>query len=244
MTDISLREGEDWKILLSAHEADGTTVMTLPSGTEIEFRISDLDDTIMTQTVGSGVNVLNEQAGTAEILVTAAEQAANGITATDAYFYEVKVIKGDDISIQAEGRLVVDGSLFAVEFDPLLRNFRTRFPEFTEDDNVISIYIQDAKRVIDEDDSWIAADRPIATVYLAAHLLMMRKTAAVNYANAGGITAGSGAVRTISVEDRTVMFDTTANRMTALSKTGLAETAYGKRYLSMLRHNVIFLKRA
>jgi hypothetical protein len=237
--DIELHESEDWKITFAAHYADGST-MPLSSGANVQFRISDQDgNEMLTQEVGSGVEITDESGGIAEIVVTAAEQYSAQILATGSYFYEIRVTKDDEFFPQAEGRLKVARSLFATPVDPLLSEFRARFPEFTEDDGIISLYIRDAKTVIDRSAFWSDDDKPVATVHLAAHFLMMRVNARIAYEGAG---TGTGEVRVIRVEDRMVGFDT--SRAAQGSKAGFNATPYGQYYLMMMRHYPQWMERA
>jgi hypothetical protein len=239
--DISLHEGEPWLIEFHAHEADGTTAMPLTSGAEVEFRISDIDgNALLTRTVGDGITITNEINGIAQVSVTVAEQETSGITRDTMCFYEVRVIKAGLTSIQAEGRLKIESSLYASPPSELLLQFRARFPEFQEEDDVVELYIRDAASVVDRYDFWTDADQPIATVYLAAHFLQMRLNAQTAHESAGVET---GPVRMIRVEDRTVSYDVSKNASTA-GKSGLSQTFYGQYYLSMLRRYTRWLLRA
>lgn len=234
--DITFHEAENWVILFSAHDADDAA-LPLTSGAEIEFRISDETGEVVTLSTGEGITITDELQGLAEITLTVEQRSLVGIVAGTPYFYEIRVITdNEEASIQAEGQIRIAHSLFAATVNALLMNFRTRFPDFTEDDATVSVFLDDAARVVDGDDSWVAADRPIATVYLAAHLLQMRKLAAYQYA--GG---GAGEVRSIKVEDRMVSF---ASASASSIRSGLSQTVYGQQYLSMLRRNTIFIKRA
>lgn len=249
--NIKFQEGQNWLISFAAHQEDGTTPLPLLSGSELEFRISSPIDgvatDILTLSIGDGITVTDPANGLADILVTEADQADAEIQSGGIYFYEIRATINGVPQTQIEGQLSVEESLFDLVVDPLQQQFHARFPEFTEDDSTISLYIQDAARVVNANTAWTTADKPIATVYLAAHLLMMHKLAASAYSSASAIGAG-GAVRSISVEDRTVSF-ATPNQSTSLnSKTGLSQTIYGQQYLDMLRRvsggTVVFLQRA
>lgn len=240
--DIELHSGENWKISFAAHYADGTT-MPLGSGAEVEFRISDEDgNEVLTQSItGGGIVVTDEPNGLAEITVTAEEQEASGIeiTSAGAYSYEIRVTKESEVYIQAEGRLKVAHSLFAAIVDPLVVEFHVRFPEFTEDDGIISLYMRDATVTVDDAGvSWSDADRTLAIEYLAAHLLQMRLNAKLLH-EAGGLETGP--VRMIRVEDRSVSYgDPTTN----LTKAGFNQSHYGQHYLMLLRKYPRWLMRA
>lgn len=243
MTDIALHAEENWVIDFTAHNRDGS-VMTLLSGADIEFRVANLaGEIIMEKSVADGVEIINPSAGTAKISISVDDQIHAGLTAGSVSVYEIRVTNGSDISIQAEGRLKISQSLFAETIEPLILEFEMRFPEFaaTIDDQLASLYIQDAIRIVDGDGTFTTDDRPSAIVYLAAHLLMMRKIAGSQFQTGG---AQTGAVRAIRVEDRSVVFDTGSQAQQAALRTGLNQTAYGQRYLSMLRRNPRFILRA
>jgi hypothetical protein len=248
--DLSFHEGENWKIDFTAHDETGA-IMPLVSGPVVDFRISGLIDgevvNLLTATLGDGVTITDAALGKAFILITVAKQAELLLDSKGIYYYEIKVSHGDLESIQAEGRFHVERSLFSQSVDPLLIQFQLRFPELIFDDNLISVYIQDAKRVVDADDSWQIADRDIATVYLAAHLLQMRKIAAQRASSTSSTIVDAGPIKTITAADRTVTFATNSTSIKAaqsVQKTGINQTVYGEMYLSMLRRNVIFIKRA
>lgn len=242
--DIELHQGENWKITFAAHYADNTTMpLSLSLGDEVEFRITDSSGVEkLTQTVGNGIEITDEPGGLAEIVVTAEEQGASGIeiTSEEAYFYAIRVIKDEEVYEQAEGRLEVSHSLFAKTVDPLALEFHLRFPEFTEDDGVISLYLRDAaSTVADAGVSWSEADRALATVYLAAHLLQMRMNAKTQH-EAGGLE--TGAVRMIRVEDRTVSY---GDPLAGMAKAGsFGSSYYGQNYMSLLRKYPVWKLRA
>lgn len=243
--NISFHEGENWKIDFTAHDENGDALPLL-SGAIVRFLLKtlnadkDLVVDLLDYSTDDNIDITNGAAGEASIYITIAEQTAKEINANGIYFYEISVIKDSDPIVQAEGRLNVERSLASSEINPLLFQFQLRFPELTMDDNVILIYLADAKRVVDADDSWQDADRTTAIVYLAAHLVQLRKLAAQK-AESGGVDTGE--VKSISVGDRTVTFATGTTTKTTSSKTGLNATPYGIEYLAMLRRNPVFLKR-
>ncbi len=242
VVDISVHAGEPWVILFTAHESDGTTIMPLGSGADVEFRLSDEDgDTLLTKNTDGGVVITNEQGGTAEITITEADQADKHLFAGVPFWYEIRVIKGEDVSVQNEGNLLISDSLYGQPLDPLLSNFKLRFPEFTEGDTIITVYLADAARVIARETFWDADDIPVATVYLAAHYLKLRLDAKEAYESAS--TGISGDPRIIRVEDQMVAFDTSSAK-SSTGKSGLSSTLYGQHFLAMRRRYPIWKKRA
>jgi Protein of unknown function (DUF4054) len=224
--DITLHQGENWKITFAAHYADGNT-MPLGSGSDVQFRIADSEGTVRIDLdVGNGVAVIDEEGGIAEITVTADDQEHSQITAADLLFYEIRVTKDNENYPQAEGRLTVSRSLFADAVDPLLLQFRARFSEFTEDDNVLSLYLSDATRAIDKLKIFDTSDHPLAVMLLAAHMVQMRYNAAQSRAGE------TGPISSIRVEDRSVSY---SDANAGMSKIGLNASYYGKQYLALLR---------
>jgi hypothetical protein len=238
--DLEFDSGENWKIVFTAHNADGS-IMPLVSGAVIEFRINGEDGTVMEkQSPGNGIYVTDDVGGVAEIAIPITEQDDSGIVAFGLYEYAIRVTIGVEVSIQAEGIFGVNRSVFSGMVDPLLAGFRKRFSEFKEDDGSISLAIADAALIVDADDSWRPEDRATAKIYLAAHLLQMGRISASRYESGG---QNVGAVKTIRVEDRMISYDTQGSKTAqAVSSSGLAQTIYGQRYLSMLRRNVIVLR--
>lgn len=245
--DVTLRESQPWKITFTAHNADDS-IMALDGSTEVEFIVSDEDDVdlFIKSTSNGGVVITDGPAGEAEIDISELEQSTYHLSSADNYFYEIRVITAQEYSPQAQGRFIVESSLFAATTNALLHQFRVRFPEFTQSDAIVLIYLADAAAVVDGDESWPTELRDRAVLYLAAHLILMRKNAASQY-TAGGTasTAGTGAVRSIRVEDRSVVFDAPSQQQQqAALRAGLNQTAYGQEYLSMLRRNPRWIRRA
>ncbi len=237
--DITLHEGEPWKITFNAHESDGTTPMPLLSGADVEFVIVDEDGEVKYQaSVGYGITIKDDDGGVAEIAVTVADQEHNGISSSGSYFYSIRTIT-DRTSEQVQGRLKVEHSLFAAPISAQAIEFHLRFPEFTEDDGVVSLYLRDATAIVDSADvGWSDADRAMAILYYAAHLLQMRYIAAQSRTTGGGET---GPVLSIRVEDRSVSYGDP--RQGAALKSGLSESYYGKQYLMLRRRYADWLTR-
>lgn len=245
MSDIELNEDENWLISFTAHNSDGT-VMTLLSGADVVFRLIDEDGSeIFEKSVGDGVTIEDANTGLAIIAVTKIEQAFNNLKAGGEYFYGVRVVTDTETSYQGEGQLLIRPTVFSAGFNPALIQFRARFSEFDMSNQKIQMALDDAALIIDADDSWRLEDIPTAKLYLAAHLLQMTKVAETQLTTAGGLQT-TGAVQSIRIEDRTVMFarPLATTQSSFITKSGLSQTPYGQRYLSMLRRNVIFLKRA
>jgi hypothetical protein len=242
--DLLLRQSENWEIRFTAHQADGTTILPLLSGSEVNFRIMGIDDAeepidILTLTVGDGVVISDPTGGEAMIQVLPAMQETYKLRPSSLLYYEIETVVDGAPSIQVEGKLSIERSLFAATVDPLLFEFQTRFPEFTEGDTTILIYINDAKRIINRNDSWADEDKNTAIVYLAAHFLQLRKLAALLSAS-GGLQTGQ--VKSVTVEDRTVSY-ATFNPLQMMNSLKLSSTVYGTEYLTMLRRNTVWLQR-
>lgn len=243
--DITMRENENWRIQISVHNEDDE-VIPLESGSNVIFRLSGPVDgevvDFLTLDVGNGVTITDADQGLAEIMILIDDQTENEITHSGIYYYEIKAIAQNVEYPQVEGKFFVERSLFSGATDPLFMEFQVRFPEITENDATIALFLKDAKRIVDGNASWSVEDRSIATVYLAAHLMLVRKSAQSSYESGNVAT---GAVKSISVEDRTVTFDTSSSSQSAqTSRYGLGQTGYGQQYLSMLRRLPQFILRA
>lgn len=242
--NISFHEGQNWKIDFTAYKSDGT-VLPLVSGTDVRFILSSLSPLgdevvkVLDYTTADFIEITDGPSGKAAINIPVSEQTDNGITANNIYYYEISAYNGTWL-VQAEGRLSVERSLSSTLVNPLLLQFQLRFPEFTEDDNVLLIYLADAARVV-ADANFQEKDQATATVYLAAHLLQMRKIA-IQRSESGGVETGE--IKSISVEDRTVTFATGSTSNNSQAKTGINQTPYGQQYLAMLRRVPQFIMRA
>lgn len=234
--DLTFHQGEPWRIKFAAKDADGDPI-PLESGVEVEFRVSDWNGPLMTLTVGDGINITDVAGGLADITVSLEAQEAVHIDSGNMYAYEIHVTTNEFVSVQSEGMLLVSSSLFYETDNPTLRNFKLRFPEFTENDTILNLYINDATSIVDETDEWPADRRTAAIVLLAAHFVKMRKDAYDQYSS----SVATGAVRAIRIEDRSVIYDTSTQGMS--TRIGLMATMYGQQYLSLSRHNTRFLMR-
>jgi hypothetical protein len=242
--DLKYSARDNWLIVINAHDADGA-VLPLLSGSEVWFRLSDEDGVKIVKSVGDGFEITDDEGGVAQIFISLADQAEAGLSYDKVYVYEIRTIVDLDESVQAEGQFRIEHSLFTTPAaGSLLIEFQTRFPEFTEDDSTIALYIADASRVIADDGNWLVQDIPSATVYLAAHYLQLRRMAAAALATGNLMLAGP--VRTITVEGRSIGFgNTNSNSGSSGNSTiSLGKTQYGMRYLAMKRRNPVFIRRA
>jgi hypothetical protein len=227
--NLTVHEGQPWTITFRAHEADGSTIMTLPSGSVVDFRISGVDGPLLDKTIGDGIVITSEAQGTAEIEISVNDQVAAELSVGQALSYEIRVVKNGVESIQAEGVLSLEASLFSTlspsTSNPLMAAFRSRFPEITDSDQAVNFALEDAALVVAENTA-IAANRvQLATLFLAAHYMQLAKNASTSYAS------GSTDVRAVRVEDRMVSFAQGSSRS---SKVGFEQTLYGQRYLALI----------
>lgn len=245
--DLTFKIGENWRILFVAHNEDDT-IMTLDGGADVRFRLtaatSEDGEPAIENVVGDGVTITNASAGAARIDVTAGDQVAAELTPEVAYFYEIQVTKDGEVSSQAEGRLIVQASLFGPVVNMLLRLFRVKFPEIEADDATVMMTINDVKATLKQENCWYTTDLETATLLLAAHSLAMKSISATQYASGGLET---GAIRTISIEDRTVSFgnQTSSGQGTGtIVRKGYAETAYGRQFQALSLRQVRTVLRA
>lgn len=252
MVDLTFIEAQPWQISFSAHDEDGA-ILPLTSGAEVELRVNGLIEGAVTNllTIGmdNGAVITDPEEGIAEFTVTTVAQEATvpPMISDGIYFYEVRVAVAGVWERQAEGRLYLDDSLFASPINAFLQQFRARFPEFDEtQDGVVAMYIEEAASIVRLHDTLAAStSATIATLYYAAHLIQMRKRAA-SLASTGGVDT-TGAVKSLSVEDRTVTFETSGSQKTSTqssSANGLGSTIYGRRYLEFLLMYPRFIQRA
>jgi hypothetical protein len=122
------------------------------------------------------------------------------------------------------------------------------FPEFDDTpDGTVALYIDEATAVVQLQSTLsVSAHASTAILYYAAHLIQMRKRAAILASSGGAETLGQ--IKSVSVEDRTVTFATsTSNKSNAgvsTSSSGLGSTIYGQRYLAYMRMYPQFILRA
>ncbi len=239
MTDITVHAGENWRVVLTCCDADGE-VLPLTSGADVQFRVSNDDGgIIVTLSVGEGGTITDDEGGVVEFTIPVNEQTSLGLSADTVYWYEARVVKGDDVWEQASGRFKIVPSLFVEPIDPLLMEFRLRFEEFSSlDDQLIKLYIADATREVDDDGLVAAADRSAAILYLAAHFVSLRKSAYTQSTAGGGVTAGL--VQSVRIEDRAVTYGGVGG---TAAKTGAEQTYYGQQYLRLTRRRTRWLLR-
>lgn len=125
---------------------------------------------------------------------------------------------------------------------PTLEQFKTRFPSFA---NVpaatLEMVFAEAVNAVGE--TWTERDRPLAVMYLAAHLLASEGYGVSEAGDAagGGGAATLGQVRKRKVGDVETEFGGVARSSAGDGGTGIAgsysTTEYGKRYLRLLRLN-------
>lgn len=109
---------------------------------------------------------------------------------------------------------------------------KARFPEFVSvPDNLVGLILAEAIGQVGE--SWIERDRAPATLYLAAHMLAMEGEPARSKGATGGAT--SGPVKRRKVGDVETEFAGVSGGATGA--TGYQASAYGVRYLDLLRKN-------
>ena len=128
---------------------------------------------------------------------------------------------------------------------PSVSDFRDRFPEFSEaSDAAITTAIDDAGDEIDED-IWMTKYYPKGVLFLAAHFLAIGATQAELVEDGGGTGSGgssSGGIASESLGRFSVSYDTSqsTSNSSASSGSGLLDltlTAYGQRYLDMVKRN-------
>jgi len=121
--------------------------------------------------------------------------------------------------------------------------FKARFPEFTSvSDTLVGLVLGEAVERVG--DTWLERDRARAQMYLAAHLLAMEgepaRSAAIANGGTGGETLLNGAVKRRRVGDVETEFAGVSSGDVG-SSGGLAasytSTAYGRRYLELMRLN-------
>jgi len=102
---------------------------------------------------------------------------------------------------------------------PTLDDFRTRFPEFEdEEDEIVELALSDAQRQVGI--NWIEADYPLGILFLAAHFVQT---------GAGGYD--SGGLRSVSIGSISVTYADPA------AVTELKKSSYGTRFIQLRRMN-------
>lgn len=110
---------------------------------------------------------------------------------------------------------------------------KARFPEFAAvPDAIINLILAEAEAQVGE--CWIERDRSPATLYLAAHMLAMEGEPGRSAGATGGATSGPVKRRKVGdVETEFAGFSGGGGG----AATGYAASAYGQRYLDLLRKN-------
>jgi hypothetical protein len=113
---------------------------------------------------------------------------------------------------------------------PTASDLKQRFPEFIAvSDTLVALILAEASAQVGE--TWYERDRKPATLYLAAHMLAMEGEPG---RTAGGTSGGtSGPVRRRKVGD----VETEFAGFSASSASEYGSTAYGLRFLDLLRRN-------
>ena len=111
--------------------------------------------------------------------------------------------------------------------EPTLTDLRARFPELASvSDTVLGLILEEA--IGEVGPSWIERDRVNATLYLAAHL------AVSTGATTKGSASTNGAMKRRKVGDVEVEY---AGMGASGGAGGFGSTAYGLRYLTLLRRS-------
>lgn len=119
---------------------------------------------------------------------------------------------------------------------PTVEDLRARFPEFAFDDysdDFVQAQLEEAAQSVDTD--WDERDYSDAIIYLTAHQLTLWNTSAGAFAG----TNGSGPINQISVEGRSVGFDTN-KQLSWVNQNDVerGSTFYGQQYLRIRDRNV------
>lgn len=128
-------------------------------------------------------------------------------------------------------------------YPPTIEQFKTRFPSFASvPADVLEAVFNEALGSVG--DTWTVRDRPLAVMYLAAHLLASEGygVSAAGDGAGGGGAAVLGPVRKRKVGDVETEFSGVSRLGGGSSGSGsitagLATTVYGQRYLRLLRLN-------
>ena len=131
---------------------------------------------------------------------------------------------------------------------PAVEDFLDRFPEFSDlDEGQIQIVLDEVVPMVDEE--WIDRDRPIAILYLTAHLLYIQSGSDWSMAlrrsfvnSAGQIGAGPALNETVgplsvSYASPKDMLPRSQAGSGASSSFDLETSPYGLRYLDLLRRS-------
>lgn len=135
------------------------------------------------------------------------------------FYYEVKMVDGDSKNFTlAAGILTVTGLSASISS----RSLKLRFPELAEyADDLLEFAIALSESMVD--DSWIAADIPVARMFLAAHLVSRAQADA----DRGDRSISSESIGRISISYAT---STSSDQVSSLKL-----TSYGEHYLRLMR---------
>jgi hypothetical protein len=123
---------------------------------------------------------------------------------------------------------------------PTAADFLARFPSFSEvAPSALNAILAEAVNAVGA--TWTERDRPLAVMYLAAHLLAGEGFGVAGGGPGGGGAAVTGPVRRRKVGDVETEFSGVSRLGGGSSSGGAAAefqtTVYGKRYLRLLRLN-------
>lgn len=126
---------------------------------------------------------------------------------------------------------------------PTIADFKTRFPQFTStEDATVQALLNEA--VLDVGETWIERDRTPGVLHLAAHLLSVQISGASSAGGGGDVS--TGVVKRRKVGDVEIEYAVTASAIaaaTANPASGIGAfasyytTAYGRRYVELVRRN-------
>lgn len=118
---------------------------------------------------------------------------------------------------------------------PTVETFKTRFPEFaSRPEASVQVVLDEA--VGDVGDSWAERDRTAGVLHLTAHLLAVQGS--VGSGARGGGAAVTGAIKRRKVGDTETEFaGVGGGTSTGGSLDSYRSTAYGVRYLELMRRN-------
>lgn len=108
---IELHVGESWLITFLSRAFDNT-VLPMPIGSSVEFRLSDQAGTALSVSTDNAITITDRNAGAGTILITPEMQTTANITPRKSYKFELRVETPSVVSVQAEGKFTVLPSLF------------------------------------------------------------------------------------------------------------------------------------
>jgi len=119
---------------------------------------------------------------------------------------------------------------------PTASDLKQRFPEFTAvSDTLVNLILAEASAQVGE--TWLERDRKPATLYLAAHMLASEGRDAAAAGVVGG-DAVTGPLKRRKVGDVEAEFaGVSSSSGDGSSASEYASTAYGLRYLELMRRN-------